>query len=111
MKLKLINGENKAILAKIRSLDKSKDWLITIDPIRTDAQKKRYFKFLDAYSKHSGIHVLDLHDNLKEKFLPNYVDLKLIIEPGSITTESVRSFAEFMEKCEIFALEEGFEWN
>jgi hypothetical protein len=111
MKFKLTAGNNKAIVAKIKSLDAKQDWIISIDPVCTHAQKKRYFKFLDSYSQHSGTHVLELHDHFKNMFLPKFVDLQLITEAGSITKESISSFMNFMEMCEAYAIKEGFEWQ
>lgn len=106
-----ITGDYKPIVAKIKSLDIKKCWIVTIEPAMSDDQRKLYFKFIDAYSNYSGIHQLELHDLFKSHYLPIFSDLILISKSGSIKELDSKEFIDFMEKCRQHALGENFVWE
>ena len=111
--LKIKNGNSVDAIKQLGSLDKSKDYRVTIefwDYKRSVSQNKRYWDLLGNISDHLGYDTSEVHSLMAYKYLSyknNILDQEITVIP-STTTLTVKDFSKYMSDIESFAKGLGF---
>lgn len=112
----LVNTPEKAyqIACLVHGLNTSREWEVIIKPYqkkRSDRQNGLYWIWIGIIADDLGYEKDDLHDILRERFLPVRREVILGIERKRLTSTSSRDFttqmmAEYMANIERFAAQE-----
>ena len=111
--LKIKNGNSDDAIKQLGNLDKSNDYMVTIelwDYKRSISQNKRYWDLLGAMSNQLGYNTSELHSLMAYKYLSyknSILDHEVTVIP-STTTLTIKEFSKYMDDIESFAKGLGF---